>query len=32
MCVCMSACFFRCWVGEGGTWVGYVVFLGLSVG
>ena len=31
-CVCMSACLFRCWVGEGGTWVGFVVFLVLSVG
>ena len=28
----MSACLFRCWVGEGGTWVGFVVFLVLSVG
>ena len=26
VCVCMSACLFRCWVGEGGTWVGFVVF------
>ena len=31
-CVCMSACLFRCWVGEGGTWVGFVVVLVLSVG
>ena len=30
--MCMSACLFRCWVGEGGTWVGFVVFLELSVG
>ena len=28
--VCMSACLFRCLVGEGGTWVGFVVFLVLS--
>ena len=32
VCVCMSACLFRCLVGEGGTWVGFVVFLVLSVG
>ena len=31
MCVCMSACLFRCWVREGGTWAGFVVFLVLSV-
>ena len=29
--VCMSACLFRCWVGEGGTWVGFVVLLELFV-
>ena len=24
--MCMSACLFRCWVGEGGIWVGFVCF------
>ena len=24
VCVCMSACLFRCWVGEGGIWVGFI--------
>ena len=24
VCVCVSACLFRCWVGEGGIWVGFV--------
>ena len=32
MCACVYECmFFRCWVSEGGTWVGFV-FLVLSVG
>ena len=35
MCVCvcvMSACLFRCWVGEGGIWVVFFFFLVLCVG
>ena len=28
----MSACLFKCWDREGGTWVGFVVFIVLSVG